>query len=184
LERKKQTRIVKEYQRKSDQERIEKKEHEEERILKVREYEYMNRAQKASPEELEFDRLELRSFHFVTHRGENSASRRVCKFGENCSLCGPVDENSRAVPVSESSHQTAAIYNPRFRRVDSDDIDDSEGEDQGSAKKVCRRSRTAELNSQRKVSAKKLKEMYNTLEFIEKYNTGLIITTGKRKSRK
>jgi hypothetical protein len=178
LEQKAHTRIVRGYQGKSDQERIEKKEHEEERMLKLREYEYINRKRKgkrkASPEELEYDRLEARPVHFTTTGAEPSATRRpaLCKFGENCSLCAPIGENGCSEAIKQEQQ---AIFHPRYRRVNVDDIDEADSQNEG------RRSRTAELKSQRNTSLKNLEEMYHTLEFIEKYNKGRISTAGKKK---
>lgn len=186
LERKAHFRIAKMYQQKADQERIEKREHEEDRILKVREYEYLNRTKKTSPEEIEYKQLDWQSFQFVAYNEENKADRWRCKFGENCSLCGPFNEKYDSVAISENKFQSTAVYHPRFRKVDLDDVveDDVVDNESENAVNRRRRNRTAELHSQRKASAKKLNEMYHTLDFIEKYNSGLIFTPGKRKSRK
>jgi hypothetical protein len=183
LEDKAHVRIVKGYNGKADQERLEKNEHEEQRKNKLRKHEYMMRGKKATPEDKELARLETHPFYFATQGETPRGTRKPCKYGKDCFMCRPVEQDDQPTPADASSGTAPAIYNPRFRRVDLDEVDDVAGqlEEHSRNGKSHRRSRTAELNSQRKESVKKLKELYHTLAFLEKYNTGLINTPGKSK---
>jgi hypothetical protein len=172
LEEKAFIRITRGYRGKSDQERLEKTEHEEKRGLLLREYEYLNRSRKASPEEIELEKLESCPFLFVTQAISKRTSKKPCKFGKCCSLCVPSVDDSHTMPNNGKDHQfKSTIYNPRYSKVDLDDVDDKE-ENENS--KDRRPNRIAASRLKKKASRDKLKEMYHTLEFIENYNTGRI----------
>jgi hypothetical protein len=170
-------RIVRGYNGKADQERIEKNEHEEQRLLKVREFEYWNKGKKLSPEEEELSRLETRQIRFVQRGGATSSGRKECRFGVNCLLCKPPGTVNLKLPTDDKG--SPSILNPGFQKKGIDDVEDPE--EVGNPK--ARRSRTAELRKQRRISVLHLKEMYNTLDFIEKYNAGWIKTTGNRRKK-
>ena len=165
-ERKAQIKAIKEYNRKADQEKIEKKEHEEERVLLQRQYDYVNRGKKKrSPEDAELSQLELRPICINTE--EESPDLGPCKSGPNCTFC------ARLLSV-ENIKEKQAIFNPRFRKVSLDDLVDPD--DHVSGQKRRRPRRSADLGLQKKESVDKLKEIHNKLEFIDKYNRGLIYT--------
>jgi hypothetical protein len=171
-EEKAHIRIARGYKGKADQEIIEKKQHEEERLLRLREYEYLTRNRKDTPEEIEYEELESRPFRFSGQRSPRKRNNNSCQLGACCSLCAPTAANDSSLSTNnENRNSESFIFNPRFRQVVLDDIGDDDEEEK---LKGRRPSRTAELHSLRKVSLQKLGEMRHILDFIERYNKGLI----------
>ena len=164
-------RIVRGYQGKADQEKIEKKVHEEERQLNLREYQYNFRKVKKTQDEVELQKVEKRPLHFVTESQWNQAEKNGCKIGKDCIACGHVEENEVT--------QVAPIINPRFRMINLDKLHEVECE-QDKAEKIGRKSRTAELNAQKRGASRALSEIRYTLQFIDTYNEGLIKTKRKK----
>lgn len=163
--------IVRGYQGKADQEKIEKKVHEEERQLKLREYQYKFGHIKKTQEEVELIKMEKRPLHFVTESQWNQAEKKGCEIGKDCIACGHV-EASEVTQVS--------LLNPRFRMIDLDKLHEVECEHDNKGEKGGRKSRTAELNAQKRSAARALSEIRYTLEFIDTYNEGLIKTKRKK----
>lgn len=171
-EEKAHIRIARGYKRKADQEVIEKRKHEEERLLRLREYEYLTRNTKATDEDMEYEELETRPFRFGYQWPHAIRNKKSCKLGACCSLCGEIAANDTSVPMNQRHNQgDPSIQNPRFRNVSLDDMDD---DDEVVKPKSRRPSRAAELLSLRTVSLQKLEEMRHILDFIESYNNGLI----------
>jgi hypothetical protein len=167
-------RIVRGYQGKADQEKIEKKLHEEERQLKLREYQYKFGHVKKTPDEVELRKVEKRPLHFVTESQQwNQAEKNGCKIGKDCIACGHVEESAVT--------QVHPIINPRFRMIDLDKLHEVENEQDNKGGKIGRKSRTAELNAQKRNAARALSEIRYTLQFIDTYNDGLIKTLIKTK---
>jgi hypothetical protein len=73
-------------------------------------------------------------------------------YGKDCFMCRPVEQDDQPTPAYASSGTAPAIDNPRFRWLDLDEVDDvtEQLEDHSRDEKSRGRSRTAELNSQRK----------------------------------
>jgi hypothetical protein len=165
-------RIVRGYQGKSDQEKIEKKVHEEERQLKLREYQYKFGHIKKTQEEVELIKVEKRPLHFVTESQWKQAEKSGCKIGKDCIACGHVEESEVT--------QVAPIINPRFRMIDLDKLHEAECEQANKGEKGGRKSRTAELNAHKRSAARALSEIRYTLDFIDTYNEGLIKTKRKK----
>jgi hypothetical protein len=156
------TKIIRGYQRMADQEKIEKKQHEEDRKLKLREFEYYNK-KKRSQEDVEYEHMLSRPIRMVSESQWNDAEKRGCKLGGvECGICGKVTETA----------EKAILRNPPCRKFDVDDIPVSE------KKGNRRKSRTAEINSQKQTSARRLQELRHRLDFIQKFNQGLINGSG------
>jgi hypothetical protein len=171
-EEKAHIRIARGYKGKADQEMIEKKQHEEERLLRLREYEYLTRTRKATPEEIEYEELESRPFRFSGQRSPRKRNNKSCQLGACCSLCAPTAANDSSLSTNNENRKSeSSIHNPRFRHVVLDDIDDDDEEEKLQSR---RPSRTAELHSLRKASLQKLGEIRHILDFIESYNKGLV----------
>ena len=91
-----------------------------------------------------------------------------CKLGPDCELCMPATKTLLPPTCATSK---ATIYNPSFRRVNPDYLYEMDDEEKP---KSHRTSRIGETIYRRRVSMMKLQEMYHTLEFIEKFNKGII----------
>ncbi|KAL3931176.1 MAG: hypothetical protein SGBAC_011429 [Bacillariaceae sp.] len=156
-EEKSRTRIARGYKRKADQEKIEKKHHEDDRLLLLREFEYANRNKKASAAEVEMERFETRPIQMV---GQSSDERKTecCQIDASCSLCKPADLPK--LPAPSDDIEVKIIHNPTFRRVDLDSVQDEYTE-----------SLRADNGDD---SLRSLMEMQHTLAFVEKYNKGMI----------
>ncbi|CAJ1951496.1 unnamed protein product [Cylindrotheca closterium] len=159
-EEKSRTRIARGYKRKADQEKIEKKHHEDERLLLLREFEYANRNKKPSAAEIEMERFESRPIQMVDH-SSNEGKRERCQLDTSCSLCKPAALSKLSAPSDDG--EVTIIHNPKTRRVDLYAIKD---EDSHRGSLLEGDSGDASLRS--------LMEMKHILAFIEKYKTGMI----------
>mmetsp|Transcript_18880 Transcript_18880/g.46779 ORF Transcript_18880/g.46779 Transcript_18880/m.46779 type:complete len:1006 (-) Transcript_18880:322-3339(-) len=159
-EEKSRTRIARGYKRKSDQEKIEKKHHEDERLLLLREFEYANRNKKASAAEIEMERFETRPIQMVD-QSRNERNTERCQLDTSCSLCTPATLSQLSAPSDDG--EVTIIHNPKFRRVDLCAV-----EDEDSHRGSPREADTGDA------SLRSLMEMQHILAFIEKYKTGMI----------
>lgn len=169
LEEKEYSRALRSYRGKSDQERIEKKDHEEKRKLEIREFEYYRTRgkKKLPPMEIETKIIPKRHLNFI--RGDEGLPHDLepCPFGIDCLICAPILQSTSG--SLEKGVREEEIFNPIFRRVDEETYLPVD-----SAPMQKRMSRREENCSQKTASALKLAELYNTLAFIEEYNKGLI----------
>jgi len=156
-------RAIRTYGSKADQERIEKREHEEERVLQLRELEYERRGKKLSSEEVELVKFESRPATFVPPAAGNS----VCRFGPSCSIC----EHD---PEGNPDARATLIFHPSYRRVDNDYL-------KLDPDQTIRRSRTKERYLQKEEAREELKLLQQRLDFVEQYNNGFLETKGRRK---
>ena len=152
--------IIRGYQCKADQEKIEKMHHEEDRLLKLREFEFENRGKRRTAGEAEFSKLEQRSMRFDSHtRKERDEPCKV----RDCQVC------SLKHTLDGKKKDAIRIVNPPFRKIDVAKIPDSEKlSEQGN-----RMTRTDKLMAQKQESAVVLQELRHTLEFVDSYNKGL-----------
>jgi hypothetical protein len=169
LEEKAYTRMLRSYRGKSDQERIERKTHEEERKLEVREFEYYQRRskRKATPQEFEWKMVVKRHINFVRSDEGLPEDLEACPFGIDCPICAPFLQSESG--SCEEEH----IINPPFRRVDDSSFLAMEG--MPTEMPRSRRERKwAQLQTQKTLSALKLAELCTALDFIEDFNKGMI----------
>ena len=145
---------------------------------------YQSRTKKKSPEQVEFEELLYRPFHFERASGATVGTRRdKCSFGDNCELCNgsyatwivtekEVAEGggnvAQAVNLLRSTMDRKAIPSRSFRKVTDDDLPDDidlDSKPAASARRVrTRRNDDTELW--------KLKELKHTVEFIKEFNRG------------
>ena len=176
-------RCQKSYTGKADQERIEKNNHEEQRLLKVREFEFYNNGKKrkrVAPEEEELQLFECRPIRAEKRGGATATDRKKCGFGADCLICR---HSARDLKVNDSDKGNLSVFNPGFQRKKIDDVVDSDDDEDGAEDAKSRRSRIAEMNKQKKRSVMELQELMNTIDFIERYKSGLINTEGKKRKR-
>lgn len=152
-------RAVRTYNGKADQERIERREHEEQRELQLRELHYKNRGKKRSAEELELLNLESRPIVFASSEIDKSFR---CRFGPTCMVCEGVYED-------HSDQRSEAIVLPPFKRLDDDFFDED-------VQTGIRRSRTMVRSMQREVAVEKLTILHHRSCFVARYNDGWINT--------
>lgn len=156
-------RAIRTYSGKADQERIEKREHEEERALQLRELEYKSRGKKPSAEEVELASFECRPMLFFPPKGRTS----VCKFGKSCTIC---DNDSEVCANGGAS----VIFHPSYKKVDHNYF-------VANPESTSRPSRTLERSCQKEQAMEDLKMLQQRLEFVEQYNTGFLVAKGRRK---
>eukprot|EP00536_Pseudo-nitzschia_multiseries_P000617 jgi/Psemu1/300217/fgenesh1_kg.8_\ len=169
-EEKQFARCIRGYSSKADQEKIEKKNFEEEQKLKQHEFDYyQQRKKKRSPQDVEWKELVTRPVRYVG-RGVSVPERlESCKFKPYCFICDP---NLRG------ECRDAAIYFPEFRRVEEDVYIPFELD---SKNESTRRSNSNCLNQHKLASSLILMELYHTLHFIQEYNCGMIVSRKKRR---
>ena len=168
-EEKAQIRIRRGYNQKADQERIERKMDEDESRLDSRVYSYMSRSRKIASERAELEQFELRPLRFHSQAIlKKKKGKGGCNLGPDCELCMPTTKTLLPPTCATSK---ATIHNPSFRRVYPDYLYEMDDEEK---QKSHRTSRIGETIYRRRVSMMKLQEMYHTLEFIEKFNKGMI----------
>ncbi len=155
-------RAIRTYSGKADQERIEKRQHDEERELQLRELHYKNRGRKASAEEMELLNMESRPIIFGSSCEKNS-----CKLGNSCTIC-------RGGCAQMLEPDTGVILHPAYKRVEGMFLDSD-------FKTDARRSRTRERFQQRELAVESLKRLHHRISFIQQYNNGWMITEKRRK---
>jgi hypothetical protein len=158
-EHKSYTRAIRTYNGKADQERIERREHEEQRELQLRELHYKNRGKKRSAEEQELLNLESRPILFSSSEMDETSP---CQFGPTCMVCeGAYEEHS--------NYRSESIILPSVKRMDADFFDED-------VTPGSRRSRTKIRSMQREVAVEKLNLLHHRLCFVARYNDGWINT--------
>eukprot|EP00934_Nitzschia_sp_Nitz4_P001349 Nitzschia sp. Nitz4//scaffold22_size323478//122602//125117//NITZ4_000524-RA/size323478-processed-gene-0.457-mRNA-1//-1//CDS//3329542986//1349//frame0 len=166
-ERRAWIRIVRGYNNKADQERIEKTEHEEKRTLKLREFAYqhpVNRNIKQAWKEVE--RFEFQPIDFsATSRVSRTTSGNTCALGAECLIC--------TAKPGANPHSTAddTILRPAFRVIPDEEAEDSLGQEDGP-----RLSRTKERALLREKIGDELHVIAKQVAFVEKYNAGWMET--------
>lgn len=166
-------RCIRRYSSKADQEKIEKKDFEEQQKLRQHEFEYycrLRKIKKKSPQDVEWNGLLSRSIHYVRGVASLPTLTKGCNLKPICKICDPILETKRCDDI---------IFSPSFRRFGSNSYITS-GSDRDSVWNLCSKliapSKRAEL-----FSLMNLSELYHTLDFIIKYNNGLIVSTKGRK---
>jgi hypothetical protein len=156
------------YTRKADQERMEKREYEEKRQLELRRLEYYaKRKRKPSTHEIEWKDISSRPVNFIGRGKKLPAGVDSCQFGPLCRICAPILH-------ADHPYERDEIFNPNFHKIEQDVSITNDGR-----AGTRSRNRAAERESEKISSALKLSEMFYTVEFIEKYNKGLIESTKK-----
>jgi hypothetical protein len=179
FEEKEYSKAIRSYRGKSDQERIEKKDHDEKRKLEIREFEYYTTRghKKLTPLQIDMKTIGQRPINFLRVNEGLPKDLEACPYGIQCPICTPVlhAESGRCF-------EKETVVLPRFRRVDDEGsylppIEVSVVNEELPARRGRER-RWAQLKSQKSISALKLAELYNTLGFVDVYNGGLITGRG------
>jgi len=163
-------RCIRGYSMKADQEKIEKKNFEEEQKLRQHEFQYYRkRKKKRSPEEVEWKDMFTRRIRYVGCGASLPKSIENCKYKPNCSICDP---------ILKDKCRDDTIYFPGFRRVKEDVYIPSDfclnNESTG-------RSKSAYMHRLKLASSLKLLELYHTFVFIQDYNKGMIVSRKKKR---
>lgn len=157
--------IVRGYNSRADQERIEKKEHEEARALKLREIAYETRGDKtAKLAQKELERFASKRILF-SHGTKQRLGKTVetpCDLGDNCLICYTSDGDSKVLPRQE-------ILRPQFRMIQEDDWKESQT--------GGRRSRAKERALEQEQAFEQVEDLYRRVKFVEQYNSGWVETT-------
>ena len=166
-------RCIRGYSSKADQEKIERRNFEEQQKLRKHEFEYYRlRKKKKSPEEIEWKKLSSRPIYYVRDEGSLLSRTDACNFKPNCSICNP---------NLDDEHDKPAIFFPKFRLLeDSDHVD--QNVDQGNFECPINVYSGLPLPSNRQnlTNSLKLMELSHTLDFIENYNNGMIVSKKRR----
>ena len=96
----------------------------------------------------------------------------ACKLEPNCPICDPILHDHK-------SSSNGVILFPHFRRVEDDIYLSRDFEANGDSRDDSKSSPTPEL--QKLVSSLMLSDLLHTLEFIQNYNSGMIVSTKKRR---
>lgn len=150
-------RAIRSYNGKADQERIEKREHEEDRMLQIREFEYRSRGKKFTAEEIELSNFESRPVIFAPL----SESDDGCKFGNECSICGNGKQQGNVGQASLIFHPSYSLVSDKCSEEDDDEV--------------------AQGNGYLESPFEDLKILQKRLEFVGQYNAGLIVTNSRRR---
>jgi len=170
-EEKNLARCIRGYSSKADQEKIEKRNYEEHQKLRQREFQYYRqRRQKKSPQEIEWKDIFARSINFVGHGGSIPKQNEVCKFKSNCSICAP---------ILHDKFSDRTIFFPSFRRIKDDTYITTDIEPEDEPIVIGILNSVHPLKDQKIISTLKLLELYHTLNFIQNYNTGMIVSKKK-----
>lgn len=161
-EQKAYVRVLRTYSGKADQERIERRQHEEERELQLRALHYRNRGKKLSAEEMELSSIESRPIVFCL-----PSEQSLCNFGNSCLIC-------KGDVIQCPDMRPNVIFHPSFKRMDDTFFE-------ADLETGARRSRTKERFLQRELTVETLKQLYHRITFIKQYNNGWIVTERRRK---
>ena len=168
-------RCIRRYSSKADQEKIEKKDFEAKQKLRLHEFEYycrLRKKKKKTPQDVEWKEMSSRPINYVRDNALLPAKTKSCNLKPVCKICDPILEDKRC---------DDNIFSPEFRRVGNNSyITPSIQQDGDSVWNLCSKliapSKRAKL-----FSLMNLSELYHTLDFIKKYNSGLIVSTKGRK---
>lgn len=167
-------RCIRGYSSKADQEKIEKRDFEEKQKLRQHEFEYYCRLKKKkkSPQEIEWKEMASRPINYARGIASILTKTDGCNLKPNCKICHPVLEDK----CCDSN-----IFSPKFRRAETYSCITSDAEPDGDSVWNISSNLVAPLKQQKLVSLLRLSELYHTLDFINNYNNGLIVS---RKGRK
>lgn len=167
-------RCIRGYSRKSDQEKIEKKDFEEKQKLIQHEYQYYcrSRKKKKCPQDIENIEISSRPIYYARGTTSKLTHEDTCRFKPNCKICGPApDDQSSPLAIFSPTFRCAATkVNPAS--VDSSDDDSPRNEIHNNA---------STLQEQKLSFLLQLSELYHTLNFINVYNKGMISSAKRRK---
>lgn len=172
-EEKNLARCIRGYSSKADQEKIEKRNFEEQQKLREHEYEYYSRLRKKkkSLHEIEWKEMSSRPIYFTTEGSPDPTWTNICNFKQNCTICNPM--------LDEVSCNT--IFSPRFRHREKNTFIPSGSEPHDNSIGNIDFNFIAPIERQKLSSLLQLLELYHTLKFIEDYNNGMIVSRKKRK---
>mmetsp|Transcript_22290 Transcript_22290/g.52685 ORF Transcript_22290/g.52685 Transcript_22290/m.52685 type:complete len:227 (+) Transcript_22290:62-742(+) len=163
-------RCIRSYSRKADQEKIEKKNFEEEQKLKKHEFDYyQQRRKKRSPQDVEWKEIFTRPIRHVGRGVSLPEQIETCKLKPNCFICDSCLHKQCCDDM---------IHFPGFRQVEQDVYIPFELGPKNGARG---RNKAHVFNQHKLASALKLMELYHTLEFIQDYNKGMIVSRKKRR---
>ena len=168
------SRCIRGYSSKADQEKIEKRNFEEQQKLRQHEFEYYQRLRKKkrSPQEIEWREMVSRPIFYLMDGVLLPTRTDACSFKPNCTICDP---------TSDDKPCDSTIFSPRFRRIQND-VDIPSGIEPDHGAEVNDNSNFAPHSKGLKLAfSLKLLELYHTLDFIENYNNGMIVSQKRRK---
>jgi len=168
-------RCIRGYSSKADQEKIEKRDFEEKQKLRQHEFEYYCRLKKKkkSPQEIELKEMTSRPINYVRGIASLLTKTDGCNLKPNCKICRPI--------LEDECCDRNIIFSPKFRRAEINPHITSDVEPDGDSVWNISSNPVAPLKQQKLVSLLNLSELYHTLDFINNYNDGLIVS---RKGRK
>ena len=189
---------IRERSRHADAERIEKERYTESQSLELMQYEYENRNRKRTQDEIEIDKLCSKPIVFSNVKGRHLPSEKnSCKYN-HCELCNGdssylqsvmLDTEMAIMKSDNSSSQSllrkANILQPSFQAIDKDYFTEAEeqfedeayGKNNHSSKKSKQSRRDVTTSKRLRIEEDKLFKMrsnQHSLEFIHRYNEGLI----------
>lgn len=163
------SRSIRGYSRRADQEKIEKKNFEEEQKLRQREFNYYRPKSRKSQEEIEWKEMFTRPIRRLKCGSSLPKNIVRCKCGQSCLICHSVCDDQ------SSDH---SIHFPSILRVRRDVYVPSYIDLKGNSKEKIESNYAIRLNL---ASSLKLLEIYHTLGFIQSYNKGMIVSNERRR---
>jgi hypothetical protein len=166
------SRCIRRYSNKADQEKIEKRNFEEQQKLRQHEIEYyILRKKKRSPVELEWKKMLSRPIYYARDDALPRTRTDVCNLNPNCTICDQILDDKCFVNK---------IFSPRFRRIENDmSITPCIKADSNPVGGVTS-TNSPSSKEQKLASSLKLLELYHTLDFVVNYNNGLIVSRRTR----
>lgn len=148
---------------------------------------YQNRCKKKSPAEIEYEELLRRPIHFVTAKAGTPSE--ICFIGEACDLCG-TDHACQLVTTSEINNADGnvkaalekamlgknVVFIPslKFRNIDDSDLPNDRDVTLTENVDINEKVTTRRESGSDKIQLWKLYELKHTLEFIVRFNAGLL----------
>jgi hypothetical protein len=172
-EEKNLARYIRGYSSKADQEKIEKRNFEEQQKLRQHEFEYYRlRKKKKSPQEIEWKEMSLRPIFYVMDGAPLLTRTDACSFKPNCTICDPTMDDKCC---------DSTIFFPRFRRIQNNVYIPSGIEPDYGTVGNDNSIFAPPSKGQKLASSLQLLELYHTLDFIENYNNGMIVSRKRRR---
>lgn len=166
-------RCIRRYSSKADQEKIEKRNFEEQQKLRQHEFEYYRlRRKKKSAQEIEWKVMSSRPIYYVRNGASLLTRTGICNFKPNCTICKP---------MLDSKCCDNTIFFPKFRREEDDKYISPCTERDDGQSEIRSSNFVHPSKVQKLASSLELLELYHTLDFIENYNNGLIVSGKRRK---
>jgi len=150
---------------------------------------YQNRGKKKSPSEIEYEELLRRPIHFAATILKASNRSDACFIGETCDLCG-TDHACQLVTASEISkaggnikdalekaiigQKVVFIPSLKFKRIEDSDLPNDRDEASVEKVDVDEKIQTRRGSGSDKIQLWKLYELRHTLEFMVRFNAGLL----------